>query len=153
MKLLVGDSAAPIARPRTSRSTRQAGRLRSPAWRGLGAALALSMTLSGASPCLCAAEPAKTADPHACCSHGGNPSADGPTDALAMKTAVTACCTSPSAVTVGALVVARDGSRQEQLSAEAPAPAAQRPSTVVARGVLALSLPLASPPRPTVLRI
>ena len=98
---LVTGLAAPLGRRVAGRDLRQSeggARRESPiGWRCVAAVLALGLGLSGVSPCLCAAEPAQTSDPHACCAHSASPRRGVPTTGTFVKTSATPCCTSPTA--------------------------------------------------------
>jgi hypothetical protein len=135
---------------RLARSTRRGPHA---GWRCVAAVLALGLGLSGVSPCLCAREPAKTSDPHACCAHAAGPGGGAPTTGTFVKTSATPCCTSQTALVVTAGPVDRDVLRLSLLAAVATGAAPGRhvaPSTV---GASATSLQYLSPPRSTVLRI
>jgi hypothetical protein len=122
-------------------------------WRCVAAVLALGLGLTGVSPCLCAAEPARTSDPHACCAHSASPRRGVPTTGTFVKTSATPCCTSLTAAGLAARLDERDVLRHTFAAAVARATAPERHLAFSTVGVSAAPLHHSSPPRPTVLRI
>ena len=149
--------AASLGRRVLRRDLRQSpGRTRreSPVgWRCVAAVLALGLGLSGVSPCLCAAEPAQTSDPHACCAHSASPRRSVPTTGTLVTTSATPCCTSPTAAGLAARLDDRDVLRHTFAAGVARATAPVHQVALSTLGVSAASLQHFPPPRPTVLRI
>lgn len=154
---LVTGLAGPLSRRGVGRDLRQSEggtRRESPvAWRCVAAVLALGLGLSGVSPCLCAAEPAQSSDPHACCSHSASARGGVPTTGQSVKASSVPCCTSQTAAGLAARLDDRDVLRHTLLAAVATATVPERHVVVSTVGASASSLQHFSPPRTTVLRI
>lgn len=154
---LVTGLVGPLGRRVVGRDLRQSKggtRRESPVgWRCVAAVLALGLGLSGVSPCLCAAEPAPTSDPHACCAHSAGTGGAAPTDGTSVKTSASPCCTSPTAAGLAVRLDDRDVLRHTFAAAVARATAPERHFAFSTLGVSAASLQHFSPPRTTVLRI
>jgi len=154
---LVTGLAGPLGRRVVGRDLRQSeGGTRRESrvgWRCVAAVLALGLGLSGVSPCLCAAEPAQTSDPHACCAHSASPRRSVPTTGTFVTTSATPCCTSPTAAGLAARLDDRDVLRHTFAAGVARATAPDHQVAVSTLGVSAASLQHFSPPRTTVLRI
>lgn len=148
--------AAPLGRAvvrgilrRSPSSTRRG----SVGWRCVAAALALALGLGGVSPCLCAAEPGRTSDPHACCGHSAGSAGGVTTNGPFLKTCAIPCCASQTAVGLAARLGDHEVLKHTLVAAVATASVMQRHVVPSTAGASASPLYYSSPPRTTVLRI
>ena len=119
----------------------------------VAAVLILGLGLSGVGPCLCAAEPARAPDPHACCMHAAGHEAGVPSAGAFVDAAGTPCCTSHTTPVVVARASDRDVLRHALLAAVVTPAVSERlvaPSTL---GTPSTASPHFAPPRTTVLRV